>query len=102
MRGQPHEYVLYTWLFSTALFLGVVVYTGSFYDPDRNTAVAVLIGGIFAIVTAIVIIYLLVGLFVHVARRVHRFIQRTRSQTSTDTTASTHTKVFLLIDSSHG
>jgi len=102
MRGQPHEYVLYIWLFSTALFLGVVIYTDSFHDPDKNTTVAPLMSGIFAIVTAITLIYLLVGLFVHSARRVHRFIQRTRSQTSTDTTASTHTKVFLLTDSSHG
>lgn len=92
MRGQPHEYVLCIWLFSTALFFGIVVYTKFFYDPDRNKTVAVLMGSVLAIVTAITIIYLLVGLFVHLARRVHRFIQRTRSQTSTDTTASTHTK----------
>lgn len=92
MRGQPHEYVLYVWLFSTALFLGVVVYTKSFHDPDRNKTVALLMSSVLAIVTAIILIYLLVGLFVHLARRVHRFIQRTRSQTSTNTTASTHTK----------
>ena len=73
MQGQPHIYVFYTWLLSTALFLVIVICTDFFFpDLNKKIIVTILIGGVLAIATAITLIYLLIYLFVRLIKNIFR------------------------------